>query len=395
MNDICNIIAVDFDGTLCENKYPNIGEPNEELINYLKRRRDEGDKIILWTCRDADLLREAVLWCYSHGLIFDAVNENLPEIIESFGSDTRKIFANIYIDDQAMNCYKIPVFLCNREQCGNKCSYPECRRTFDVQYAKNFRNSDGGSFYEEVDETNEEEAESNIIRWAKNEVRLACERDRQNMLESDELDCRRACYDSAIKALKSLINDGHSGFSINLTRQILVRLIDRKPLTPIEDTDDIWNKIYEHDGVETYQCCRMPSLFKDVSHSGTVTYHDLDRSIGLDHNSPDAPFYDNLVSKIVDEMFPVSMPYIPENIPFRVVCEYYLTDRNNGDFDTAAIQYILKPDGNKVLINRYFKSEELDFEEISVSEFVQRKHQHYDRIQKESSEEANSDKIGD
>ena len=213
-----DIIAVDFDGTLCENKYPNIGEPNEELINYLKRRRAEGDKIILWTCRSTDLLREAVLWCYSYGLVFDAVNENLPEIIESFGSDTRKIFADIYIDDKSMNCYKIPVFVCNRERCGDDCSYPQCKHTFDIQYARNFRNSDGGAFYEEVYNIEKEEKaeDSPLIRWAKNEVRLACERENPNRKEG-EFDYGCACYESALKAFKSLAEDDHSGFSIGLT----------------------------------------------------------------------------------------------------------------------------------------------------------------------------------
>ena len=392
MNDI---IAVDFDGTLCENKYPNIGEPNDELINYLKRRRDEGDKIILWTCRDADLLREAVLWCYSHGLIFDAVNENLPEIVESFGSDTRKIFANIYIDDRAMNCYKIPVFLCNREKCGDKCSYPECKHTFDIQYAKNFRNSYGGSFYEEVHKPNEEEEEeSNIIRWAKNEVRLACERENPNRKDG-EFDYGCACYESALKALKSLAEDGHSGFSIGLTKQILNLLIDGKPLTPIEDTEDVWNEVAEEEGIRAYQCKRMGSLFKDLHTDGTVLYNDVDRCIGVDLNSPDISFHNGFLSSIVNEMFPITMPYIPDGRPFEVVVEEYLTDRKNGDFDTMVIWYILTPDGNKVPVNRYFRDAESGFEEISISEFVQRKHQHYDRIQKESLEEANSDKIGD
>ncbi len=45
------VIATDFDGTLCENKWPEIGEPNEEVINYLKREAKQGTKIVLWTCR--------------------------------------------------------------------------------------------------------------------------------------------------------------------------------------------------------------------------------------------------------------------------------------------------------------------------------------------------------
>ena len=94
------IIAVDFDGTLCENKWPEIGELNDELITYLRKRQMEGDKIILWTCRTGELLDRAVAICYSQGLIFDAVNENLPEVLEWMGGDSRKIFSNEYIDDR-------------------------------------------------------------------------------------------------------------------------------------------------------------------------------------------------------------------------------------------------------------------------------------------------------
>lgn len=57
------IIAVDFDGTLCENKWPEIGEANEDMIYYLRKRQAEGDKLILWTCRVGDMLRKAINWC--------------------------------------------------------------------------------------------------------------------------------------------------------------------------------------------------------------------------------------------------------------------------------------------------------------------------------------------
>ena len=94
------IIAVDFDGTLCENQYPEIGKPNSVLIDDLKMRKDNGAKIILWTCRVGDRLEQAIDWCQEQGLIFDAVNQNLPEIVESFGGDCRKVFAHEYIDDR-------------------------------------------------------------------------------------------------------------------------------------------------------------------------------------------------------------------------------------------------------------------------------------------------------
>jgi len=102
------IIAVDFDGTLCTNNWPEIGEPNERLIEYLKIEKKQGSKIILWTCRADEKLNAAVEWCKERELIFDVVNENLPEIIKELGSDTRKIFANEYIDDKSERSFNLP-----------------------------------------------------------------------------------------------------------------------------------------------------------------------------------------------------------------------------------------------------------------------------------------------
>lgn len=102
MNDI-TIIAVDFDGTLCEEMtYPEIGEPNTELIEWLVSRRKSGKyRLILWTCRCGSELVNAINWCAEQGLEFDAINGNLPENIEKYGNDSRKVFADIYIDDRS------------------------------------------------------------------------------------------------------------------------------------------------------------------------------------------------------------------------------------------------------------------------------------------------------
>ena len=94
------IYAIDFDGTLCINEYPNIGQPIYKTIIFCKERKAEGHKLILWTCRSGKYLDEAVAWCKVQGLIFDAVNENLPEMIELFDNDCRKVFADRYIDDK-------------------------------------------------------------------------------------------------------------------------------------------------------------------------------------------------------------------------------------------------------------------------------------------------------
>lgn len=102
------VIAVDFDGTLCVSQWPEIGEENYGLIEWLKECRSKGDKVILFTCREDDLLDAAVKWCAERGLRFDAVNENLPERIDRYGGDCRKISADIYLDDRAIGVFYPP-----------------------------------------------------------------------------------------------------------------------------------------------------------------------------------------------------------------------------------------------------------------------------------------------
>lgn len=103
MSSYVPIYAVDFDGTLCESQWPGIGEPNTKLIEHLIKRQKQGAKIILWTCRIEERLQEAVDWCAEYGLVFDAVNDNLPENVEKYGSNCRKIWATCYIDDLAVD----------------------------------------------------------------------------------------------------------------------------------------------------------------------------------------------------------------------------------------------------------------------------------------------------
>lgn len=98
------IWAVDFDGTLSVgNHYPHIGKPNDPLIAALKMAKTLGHRLILWTCREGESLKEAVDWCRDQGLEFDEVNENIPETIERYGSNPRKLIATYFIDDRAFH----------------------------------------------------------------------------------------------------------------------------------------------------------------------------------------------------------------------------------------------------------------------------------------------------
>lgn len=209
-----------------------------------------------------------------------------------------------------------------------------------------------------------------MLEWAKKEVEIASKRERGDKPDG-EFDYGCACYSGALEAFEVLCNQGHSGMSIGFTKQILNRLIDGKPLTPIEDTEDVWNLTHREGKIKHYQCSRMSSLFKDVSEDGKITYSDVNRVCGVDCNSG-ATYHSGLVSRVVNEMYPIQMPYIPKS-PYRVFCEDFLTDKKNGDFDTVGIFYLIDPDGERVEINRFFKESSLGFSEISKDEYMERR----------------------
>lgn len=96
------IHAVDFDGVIVQDMYPAIGLINKPIVEILLKIHKRGDKIILNTCRTGELLAKAVTACEKAGIHLDAVNENLPERIEKYGGDTRKISADYYWEDRAV-----------------------------------------------------------------------------------------------------------------------------------------------------------------------------------------------------------------------------------------------------------------------------------------------------
>ena len=89
------IIAVDFDGTIVESDYQKIGKPMIFAFDTLKALQKDGHRLILWTYRSGDNLREAVDFCRKNGVVFYAVNKSFPE--EKIDTNlSRKIYADIY-----------------------------------------------------------------------------------------------------------------------------------------------------------------------------------------------------------------------------------------------------------------------------------------------------------
>lgn len=97
------IFAIDFDGVLCENAFPEIGEEKKEVVEAVRELGRQGHSLILWTCRRDDRLAEAVEWCEARGLEWEAINANIPSNIQQYRGDTRKVYADYYIDDKALN----------------------------------------------------------------------------------------------------------------------------------------------------------------------------------------------------------------------------------------------------------------------------------------------------
>jgi hypothetical protein len=103
-------VAIDFDGTICRSdKFPQIVAPIPEAIAFIRECRAAGVAVILWTCRTDRHLADALAWCDSQQISFDAVNDNLPDWIAAFRAahadvspNGRKVAADLYLDDRSV-----------------------------------------------------------------------------------------------------------------------------------------------------------------------------------------------------------------------------------------------------------------------------------------------------
>ena len=204
--------------------------------------------------------------------------------------------------------------------------------------------------------------------WAEREIKIACKKENPNW-DGKSFDYGCACYQSALKAYKSLCEDGHSGTSFNITKNILIRLMEGLPLKPITDDDftntepEIWEspEYLKKVGLKSnIQCPRMFSLFRKETLNGKITYNDVERVIFHDANS-DGWCNCGPAFKIVDEMFPITMPYYPSKEKYKVYGEtFYIVDRedktteNPGTYNLVKIYYIITPNNERIEVNKEF-----------------------------------------
>lgn len=93
-------IAVDFDGTIVEHKYPEIGAEIPFSIDTLKMLINDRHRLILWSVREGVLLEEAVEYCRKRGVEFYAVNKDYPEEKTTDRNFSRKLKVDMFIDDR-------------------------------------------------------------------------------------------------------------------------------------------------------------------------------------------------------------------------------------------------------------------------------------------------------
>ena len=220
----------------------------------------------------------------------------------------------------------------------------------------------------------------NTLEWATNEVSYKLNELEKSYNDSENIDFKyiKKCYESALKAIKSLYGDDHSLFFIQDTKAILDQLIDRKPLSPIKETDE-WEYNYTVDkfNYDIYSSIRFPALTKRIYKDGKIQYRDMYRTYGIFINAEnEVPYTFRLLNDVIDEMFPMVMPYYPDT-RYRVYYEEISSDQNAKEYKSVIfISHAIKePTNERIEIGRYFIEGDYDndtyygYKEISKEEY--------------------------
>lgn len=126
------VIAIDFDGTIVEHRYPSIGRELPFAFETLNKLKEEGHRLILWTVREGRLLDEAVNFCRERGLEFYAVNRDYPEEEKERNNHfSRKLKADLWIDDR--NLGGLPDWGTIYEMVHNRLTYEDLMRRYESE----------------------------------------------------------------------------------------------------------------------------------------------------------------------------------------------------------------------------------------------------------------------
>lgn len=211
--------------------------------------------------------------------------------------------------------------------------------------------------------------------WAENEIKIACKKENPDW-DGKSFDYGCSCYQSALKAYKSLCDDEHSGFSFSVTKNILIRLMNSLPLTAVEDKEGEWTEICSNTETTTYQHSRISSLFKDVDKDGNVSYHDNNRFYCQNASNPKDTYSGGIGKSIIDELFPITMPYYPSVQRYKFVVEEFVAKGfegdDEGDYNTVGVLYVITPEGEQQNVHRFFGEKNGKLVRIGEGEYIER-----------------------
>lgn len=217
------------------------------------------------------------------------------------------------------------------------------------------------------------------------EYAIECERKEAGDLNDYSfMDYIIECYRSALRAYEAMAADGHSGMSWGLTRQIFSRLAEGKPLKPLNslvDRPQEWVSGNSYgDDIARFNNKRYNSLYCELMPYGKV-YHDVDRWRFYELDNPNVPWSCGLLSRYMDEHYPITFPYNPVSIDVRI--EELLTDPAHGDYDAQRIIDFVDPEtGEIVKVDACFalSDEEDKMVEVSKKKWYALRKKHAERL---------------
>ena len=241
-----------------------------------------------------------------------------------------------------------------------------------------------------------------MTEWAENEVDIVLKEMADRPLEEGEdeemrqgdLEYAGSCYKSALKAYKSILEDGHTELSFNITASILERLLHEIPLTGIEAEGPYWIKMDGFPGMEMYRCKRKFGLFKDVYPDGRTEYHDNDaarctevREDGRETNWGCGKFIRSIMEQMIGHPL-VQFPYFGYRHPYKMYRKCYNTVNGEpGSYNAYWLQYLKCPDGTKMPVNRFFiEMRGQPDKELTINEFITFLESEEDRLNEQERE---------
>lgn len=197
----------------------------------------------------------------------------------------------------------------------------------------------------------------NLKEWMYQETTL--------MVNSADTDAKKHLYLNAFSAAQSITKAAEvcPDITFEELRNVVIDLLFQKPLSPIEDVEESWRPMYEvvTNNRKVYQCVRYPSLYKEMHLvTGEVRHMDSDRYICVDINNPNRTWTGGIGARILEEMCPITFPYMPDDMPIKVYMEEFAYHKSENIpehwIDTMGITYFRMPDGKMIEVNRFFKA---------------------------------------